>query len=579
MNTKRDFSRSHESWNNDWIWTTSLIKWLEEESTQPFWICGKPGSGKSTLAAHIIQNKRTRTALQSQDSKYIILQFFYDYNAGKALANNIQGMLRFILYQLADQCSPIKERLKKLMSDGRLKLDSTPDLLNTTCEVLNQQDHKFCAFIDGLDECDDLIQLVQTCKLIQDSTGIKLCIISRPEDGISEILEITPDILMQDYNAASMYKYAEHKALCSRTVNLDIEKRFDSSLRDDLVKKAEGIMLWFRLAIDQLFEKYEASESDEQITKFVEDIPLTLDAMYERMLNSILSAHQNEAALLIYLVKRWSDLKDSQDTVARVSIRTMWGIYDFIVTEVDDFEHLPKYENPSQLRQRIKLLLRGLVVSENEYEDTAPRTEGDEFWNPQFVRFLHKTVLSFLDKTEWVQKRMHAVVLQNYSEDFWLKISSGILARAAKDVCLSANAAKECLREIGLTSDDAKSSETRKEMRKYLRELMERRRFYVLSLTRAMAPDELADDINMSTRDTSMLKFRKRVAAHFLSPSRTREPVVFPDYWKPRGPILYLATDAFRQFAKPYEKDGKSLFPLVSEAVSDNPQEQHAFNY
>lgn len=572
MDTKREYATDQESWNNQWIWSTSLVQWLTTESERIFWICGKPGSGKSTLVAYIVNSRRTREALKSiNNDSYYILHFFCNYDVGKALANSVEGMLRLLLYQLADQSRAAKDRLQELRKAGRLKLESTEHLLYAACEAIAKCDTRICLFVDGLDECNDLVRLLQTFKALRERTGVKLCVASRPDAKISESLDIKPDILMQDYNSAGMYEYVSTKILEASATNLDIRERFSYELKADLVDKAEGIMLWFRYVVDHVIELYKANEADETITGYLSAVPVGLDGIYNRALSSIPRAHRCEAALLLYLLQKVNDLvaiADSWDSRAIgfgsalgiESFEQFWGMYDFIVVQVGDYARLPKRPDLSGLEVRMKLLIPDLVqVNSRRAEDTNLMGT--------YARFVHRTCVIFLERSDWVEQHMHEMVRERYTENFWLRLPTHMIQEAEKDGVMSSAVLKESLREIGIlcgTDDDDASGRA---IRQLAWKFLKNRRSYLLGWVQELFSGHIAALFSTSKSDPFVSKVSKKYFSWLLSQNKDRTLVEIPPVWKSRSHVLWTSLLVFVEKAQMSEEGGLSTYPQISQAL------------
>ena len=88
----------------EWIFThenLGFLKWLA--SKEPFyWIRGKPASGKSTLMKMTLNDKRTSLAFKKAATGVPIIASFFFHNRGSALQRNLEGLLRDIIYKIAN---------------------------------------------------------------------------------------------------------------------------------------------------------------------------------------------------------------------------------------------------------------------------------------------------------------------------------------------------------------------------------------------------------------------------------------------------------------------------------------------
>ncbi|KPM46174.1 hypothetical protein AK830_g275 [Neonectria ditissima] len=86
---------------------SSFVSWLEEPSTDIYWITGKPGAGKSTLMKFIVEHPDLRDYLSrwsDLSGKPLVLASFYFWNAGPLqMQKSQQGLLRILLAQCISQ--------------------------------------------------------------------------------------------------------------------------------------------------------------------------------------------------------------------------------------------------------------------------------------------------------------------------------------------------------------------------------------------------------------------------------------------------------------------------------------------
>lgn len=88
--------------------------------------------------AYLATGRRTIPELESGGAKFKIILFFFRLRAGAALGNNILGMFRMFLYQMASNDNHARSRLERLSDEVRLKLDSHRHLLDATSEAFEE---------------------------------------------------------------------------------------------------------------------------------------------------------------------------------------------------------------------------------------------------------------------------------------------------------------------------------------------------------------------------------------------------------------------------------------------------------
>ncbi|EPE33467.1 alpha/beta-Hydrolase [Glarea lozoyensis ATCC 20868] len=291
----------------EWIWQpnldeskeTGFVEWLESGSGS-FWIFGKPGSGKSTLMKYIYEDQRTTSLLRKQDSDIKQAMFCF-FEMGEPQEKEFLGFLRFLLYQLVDNFPSLAIPILKIFQEIKIQaVEKDPKMLawsrSDTCRALKEisRQHtvtgKICLFVDALDECDegaiqrddiDYMVSLQSWKGIT----IKLCLSSRTETFIHSRLNKFPGFPLQAWTSNDIAKYVsqELKKAYGR-IDAKASSGPDSKIIDSVVKKAEGVFLWVKLAVMELTYAIESFSDEEDILKLCaldeRQGPLTLQSLY-----------------------------------------------------------------------------------------------------------------------------------------------------------------------------------------------------------------------------------------------------------------------------------------------------------
>lgn len=213
----------------EWLWSMppgseSITEWLSAKKGI-FWIQSKPGSGKSTIMKYMKGEARTLKYLRrASNNPWVIIRFFFDFRAEKTTPNNLEGLLRSMLRQLAmdvPHLTPFIEEFGKestMVQDvdqaicwdvDRLRRGLITGIQNCSKDV--------CMFVDGLDEFEgkgsEILNILSFFQNINNLDGpsrrVKVCLASRPESLMIEALGKSWGFKVQDYNTAGIYLFAD----------------------------------------------------------------------------------------------------------------------------------------------------------------------------------------------------------------------------------------------------------------------------------------------------------------------------------------------------------------------------------
>ena len=152
----------------------------------------------------------TKDNLPRMNQGWGIIHFFFNFRAGSGIANTQLGMLRSFALQPSEGLLNEENYLPNLFA--KLSLDSSTNdvLTEAICKSVKKSSLKVLAIIDGLDEYSgDLVGLTHSLLLLSDSSGIKMCVASRPEGEFESAFQTFPTIQMQDYNDSGIKSYMQ----------------------------------------------------------------------------------------------------------------------------------------------------------------------------------------------------------------------------------------------------------------------------------------------------------------------------------------------------------------------------------
>ena len=423
-----------------WIWDSAFADWLS--SSEPlFWLRGKPASGKSTLTQYLVHNGRTRSKLREyKNCEWLTTYFFFDFRGGRGINNNFEGLLRSLLVQLLDAMPELKECVPAESStywhEARLR----------EC-LLSAFDHSskgLCLFIDGLDEYEgDMLQLLRFLKKLQtvgeDSrTPRKIYVSSRPEPVPSELLEGMPSLSMSEENGRGIHAYIQStiKDMPSKIVE-DPQWR---ALCDGLVKRAEGVFLWARFALDELIQGFCKGESIDELSDRLQSVPDELEGIYKRIVDRMAPQAKNEAFVMLQIACFAREHLLLRDFLVAMTfaMETDLGIRKSIGrSELRMFSRrVPAkvgglLEIVKEAKDNIDNAFEHLITGYELDEDIDHDDIGDEEKSLQIslVKLTHKTVQAFLDRCGWQLLQPQRQILPYHGELLLLKVCSNNLKR------------------------------------------------------------------------------------------------------------------------------------------------------
>ncbi|KAK2595530.1 hypothetical protein QQS21_006758 [Conoideocrella luteorostrata] len=253
------------------------------------WMKGDPGKGKTMLMI-IIVNELEREPTSGTTA----LSYFFCQGTNKDL-NSATAVLRGLVYLLAAKYPALTLHLRESYNAAGLKLFSDGNSFFALSKILKNmlQDKsvgRACLMVDALDECiadrDLLLELIvhYTAEL----PNVKWIVSSRNRPEIEQRLRVNSsgaklslevsENAEQVFQAVKVYIDSKVSELQSLQDNQDLRYQVWDLLR----QKANGTFLWVALVIKELH-----TTNSWDILEVVHQMPLTLESLYERMMEQI----------------------------------------------------------------------------------------------------------------------------------------------------------------------------------------------------------------------------------------------------------------------------------------------------
>jgi hypothetical protein len=391
-----------------------------------FHISGKPGSGKSTLMKFICDHPQTMTDLRGwAGASHLVVSHFFFWRHGHVLQRTIRGLVRALLASVLAQ---IPNDIPRLFPGRWTRWES--DNLGADCDVRlsdreirtafdlmisnvnGYHNHKFCFFIDGLDEFNDdgntysdLVGLLW--KWVGESQGaVKFCVSSRelpvfqtrfcPKTRIrvqdltqGDIKTLVRDSLAKDYDFR----------------HLEAEERYEfEALEAQIVGASDGVFLWVTLVLRSLRQGLQEKASFSKLRQRLSNIPSGLDELFESILDSIDETNRKEAYYTFALL----EIIQRQDYHMHTPFLLTYSFLEDVLNDPDYAVKLPIHNGDDQAIKRrlehasarLNACCRGLV----EAVPTTGLSPFETFLGisdriPQLrqqIKFIHRTVPDFL---------------------------------------------------------------------------------------------------------------------------------------------------------------------------------------
>lgn len=361
--------------------------------------------------------------LNGDKRSFVILTFFFDYRAGSTTANDPTGLLKMFLLQLCQGSKELERELAERNAETPIDEADVSTLLEmfTVMSKILQSD--ICVFVDGLDEYHGhYTDLVNTLAQIQDCVGLKLCVASRSELTFQTRYSDCPSLRMQDHNAASVRVYIDHAISKGRENMAHVDTVFDETMREQLQQRAQGVIIWARLAVDELLRAAYIDSARETLAGILEHLPDELEAMYERSISKMRHPNTMEVALILFLLNEFG---------GAMKIEVLYGLWHFLGSRMHE-KSIPIRDitDSDKFSARLLSLVGSLL-------DIVRRSNE--------VRLMHKTLQPFLRRSVQIQDQLPSYFKERYADNVELRVYADVIEAASSEVPLTPHHMLHCV--------------------------------------------------------------------------------------------------------------------------------------
>jgi hypothetical protein len=356
----------------------------------------------------------------------VFASFFFWKPSLSKLPKSLNGLMRSLLHDILLSSPELTCILfpnqwhQLLLAPAHLRLgeDVTfrdDEIHKAFAELMKHQEtyktHRFCFFIDGLDEyeetpqadCKAMVELLHAWTQVS-LDNVKLCVSSREYNVFLNNFHAEKRIRLQDLTMMDMERYV--RALLS-----DLEgKEEKEQLVTEILDRSDGIFLWVALVVKDLRERLEDDYSFLELRKELASLPQELEALFSHLLASIRVSSRTTAYLIFSMVHR----------LETYSFKLPLHTCSFL----DDYQKDPLFAFQADLscvkwdatrlsirnartRKKINGHCRGLVDIV-EFSDF-----GDQEW---YLAFTHRSILEFLQEPSFqheMETQLRGVVIED----------------------------------------------------------------------------------------------------------------------------------------------------------------------
>ncbi|KAL8724248.1 MAG: hypothetical protein Q9166_008054 [cf. Caloplaca sp. 2 TL-2023] len=286
--------------SGQWFLESAEFAHWRSSSHSLAWLHGIPGCGKTILCSTIVE--ALQEVLEAKMSSTIAYWYFdFDKSSSLSVCNMLRSLIKQLCIGETNLPIPVQEMCAKYRASGHQP--TTKALLATLHSAIDSIRKKTFLVLDALDECPESRrqELLAATKSLTDSEhgDIHVLVTSRKEFDIEHALNsiATQEVIIQ--GPAIDNDIRMHiRAILVEDARFG---RLPSSIKDTievkLVSQAHGMFRWVDCQLDTL----RACNKVSAIKKSLEQLPVTLDETYERILRAIGPADTVEA----YHILQW----------------------------------------------------------------------------------------------------------------------------------------------------------------------------------------------------------------------------------------------------------------------------------
>ncbi|MCJ1251597.1 hypothetical protein MMC30_008832 [Trapelia coarctata] len=334
-------------------------------------ILGRPGEGKTFLATFVVE-----TLLRADNTQ--VLYFFC--KAGDPEKRSVLRVLQTLLAQLLRSDIMLSEVIEEIYyNNGHAVAQSLVDVQAAFGLALQAtQSPDVCIVIDGLDECQNNLDLIRTLLELTSNAAT-----AQKADGLKD----HGNFLRLDatYRTASIRAYALQRVSNMRVLS---SKRLQQLAAGEVCSAAQGLWLYARLMLDEIQHLPNITMIQHQLR----NIPRGLQQLYTQILTTLASTIDDWQLAVAQQIFLWVDFNDVILTVSEDNLSL--AVLEIALQYVSMGE--PVHDSIPLIRR-----LGGHMVDVFEADDS-----------PAAVDFIHHTARQYVEWSSTAPSAQVPVILK-----------------------------------------------------------------------------------------------------------------------------------------------------------------------
>ena len=280
------YNKTHKSLHPGtcrWILNSVTFQTWTRATAKPdermLWISAVPGAGKSFLYAFLVEHLRR---VASANSEPILFYMFDARNVDDSSALSAACSLAYQLLNVTQISETLLDTLDNYrVQTGQSKAIEFEPLWDILSEFLPQLSG-FTLLLDGLDECEDRVVLLDSIIEVFKNSNAKIIVLSRREADFIQRLEAFPQVRFgKAENCSDIVSFLQSRIVSSDKLRKISEsehvlRRLGCDLAVKLSTRSDGSFLWARTALREIESKATTSE----IIDVIEGLPSDLKQSY-----------------------------------------------------------------------------------------------------------------------------------------------------------------------------------------------------------------------------------------------------------------------------------------------------------